>query len=108
MIEVDKENFESEVLLSEQPVLVDFWGPKCEKCLAMMPDVELLTNEYMDKVKFCKMDVSKNRRFAISQKVLGLPSIVLYQKGERILHLAEDMTIESIRKALEEFRKGAN
>ncbi|WP_407312263.1 thioredoxin family protein [Desulfosporosinus sp. SB140] len=106
MLNVDKENFEAEVLLAEQPVLVDFWGPKCEKCLAMMPDVEVLSQEYGGKVKFCKMDASKNRRLAISQKVLGLPSIVLYRKGERILHLVEDMSVESVRKALEEFTKG--
>ena len=40
MIEVNKENFEQEVLQAEGLVVVDFWGPKCDNCVALMPDVE--------------------------------------------------------------------
>ncbi len=97
MIEVHKENFEAEVLQAEGLVLVDFWGPKCEKCLAVMPDVEALAEKYGDKVKFCKLDTSGNRRLAISQKVLGLPVIAFYRNGEKIDELAkDDVTKENI------------
>ncbi|HBK86423.1 MAG TPA: thiol reductase thioredoxin [Firmicutes bacterium] len=90
MLAVDKENFEVEVLQAEGLVLVDFWGPKCETCLAVMPDVEALAEKYGDKVKFCSLNTSGNRRLAISQKVLGLPVIAFYRNGEKIDELAKD------------------
>ena len=97
MLAVDKENFEVEVLQAEGLVLVDFWGPKCETCLAVMPDVEALAEKYGDKVKFCSLNTSGNRRLAISQKVLGLPVIAFYRNGEKIEELAkEEVTKENI------------
>lgn len=87
MIEVHKDNFDQEVLQAEGLVVVDFWGPKCEKCLAIMPDVERIANQYEGKAKFCKLDTSGNRRLAIAQKVLGLPVIAFYKGGEKIAEL---------------------
>jgi thioredoxin 1 len=87
MLEVHKDNFEAEVLQAEGLVVVDFWGPKCEKCLAMMPDYEKIANEYEGKAKFCKLDTSGNRRLAISQKVLGLPVVAFYKGGEKVAEL---------------------
>lgn len=97
MLAVNKDNFEVEVLQAEGLVLVDFWGPKCENCLAVMPDVEALAEKYGDKVKFCSLDTTGNRRLAISQKVLGLPVIAFYRNGEKIDELAkDDVTKENI------------
>ncbi len=84
MFELDKNNFEAEVLKSEGYVLVDFWGDGCEPCKALMPDVEALAEEYEGKVAFKKLNTSKARRVAISQKVLGLPTMLLYKDGEKI------------------------
>ncbi len=87
MLEVHKENFEAEVLQAEGLVVVDYWGPKCEKCLAMMPDYVRIASQYEGQAKFCKLDTSGNRRLAISQKVLGLPVIAFYRGGEKIAEL---------------------
>ncbi|MBS3872318.1 MAG: thioredoxin [Firmicutes bacterium] len=87
MIEVHKDNFDQEVLQAEGLIVVDFWGPKCEKCLAIMPDVERLAEQYGSKAKFCKLDTSGNRRLAIAQKVMGLPVIAFYKGGEKIAEL---------------------
>lgn len=87
MIEVHKDNFDQEVLQAEGLVVVDYWGPKCEKCLAIMPDVERIASQYEGKAKFCKLDTSGNRRLAIAQKVLGLPVIAFYKGGEKIAEL---------------------
>jgi len=89
MFEVNKDNFEQEVLSVKGLVLVDFWGPKCDKCLALMPDIEDLITRYTS-VKFCKIDITGNRRLAISQKVLGLPAIVIYKDGERMAEIGPD------------------
>jgi thioredoxin 1 len=102
MIELNKDNFEEEVLKSDKPVVVDFWGPKCSPCLALLPKVEALAEKYKDKVKFCKLDTSVNRRLAISQKVLGLPTIILYKNGQKVKELTREVTVEDIENMIKE------
>ncbi len=102
MIEVNKDNFESEVLQSELPVVVDLWGPKCGPCLALMPQVEELASQYEGKVKFCKLNVAKNRRLAISLKVMGVPTFLFYQGGELKDRITgNEVTIEAIKERVE-------
>ena len=106
MIEVNKDNFESEVLGASGVVLVDWWGPKCERCLELMPYVEELALKYQDQIKFCSVDTSGNRRLAISQKVLGLPAILFYQDGQKIDELAgQEITEEDIEAKLKQHLK---
>lgn len=95
MVVVDNNNFEEEVLRSEGWVLVDYWGDSCAPCIALMPDVEVLAEKYEGKVKFCKLNTTKARRLAISQRVLGLPTIVLYKDGEKV----DEVTKEDATKA---------
>ncbi|QCX34644.1 thioredoxin [Caloramator sp. E03] len=91
MIEVNKDNFESEVLnCTEKPVFVDFWGDKCEICKQLMPDIHRLEEKYGDKFKFCSLNTSQNRRLAIAQKVLGLPTMIVYVNGEKAEVLTPD------------------
>jgi thioredoxin 1 len=71
-------------------VLVDFWGDSCEPCKELMPDIEALSEKYGDKIKFSKLNTSKARRLAISQRVLGLPTIILYRNGEKIEEVNRD------------------
>jgi thioredoxin 1 len=84
MLEVSSENFAQEVLQSEKPVLVDFWGPRCAPCLALMPQVEKLETTYGDKIKVVKVDASKNRRLCLELKVLGLPTYLFYKNGQGV------------------------
>lgn len=103
MLELNKENFEEEVLNAEGKVVVDFWSDSCDLCLDIMPDVKELAEEYADDFKFAKLNIKGNRRLAISQKVLGLPSIVFYEDGEKVEHLSgEDLEVEDIKEALEQ------
>lgn len=90
MLEINAENFEAEVLKSDKPVLLDFWGTKCEPCKALMPAVEKLAEKYGNKIKFCKLNTAENRRLAISQKVLGLPTIAMYKDGAKVEELTQD------------------
>jgi thioredoxin 1 len=89
LLVVDQNNFEQEVLQADGFVLVDFWGESCEPCKALMPDVEMLANEYEDRAKFCKLNTNSARRLAISQRVLGLPTIVLYKGGQRVAEVTK-------------------
>ncbi len=104
MIEINTDNFEQEVVQSDKPVLLDFWGPKCVPCKALMPHVEELAKKYGDKIKFCKLNTAENRRLSIKQKVLGLPTIAMYKNGEKAEELTQDnATPENIEKMLEKY-----
>ena len=83
-IEVNADTFEKEVVQSELPVLVDFWGPQCGPCLALMPHVEGLAEKYGAKLKISKVDASKNRRLCLNLKVFGLPTFLFYKNGREV------------------------
>ena len=87
MLEVSSETFTEEVVRSEKPVVVDFWGPRCAPCLALMPQVEKLETAYGEKIKIVKVDASKNRRLCLELKVLGLPAYLFYKNGEGVARL---------------------
>lgn len=90
MIELNKDNFEAEVLQSEKPVFVDFWGDKCEICKELMPGVHGLEEKYADKIKFASLNIGAARRLAIAQKVLGLPTMIIYNGGEKAQSITPD------------------
>lgn len=103
MLSVDKNTFEDEVLKENGLILVDFWSDGCEPCKALMPHVEDLENMF-SQVKFCKLNTTKARRLAISQRVLGLPTIVLYKDGEKLSELTkDDATKDNIEKMIKQF-----
>lgn len=107
MLEVNKDNFEAEVLQASETVLVDFWGEKCEPCKALMPDVHRLAEQYGNRIKMCTMNTGENRRLAISQKVLGLPTFIVYKDGEKLKEIsgAENCSPDSIEALIKEFIK---
>ncbi|MCI5914894.1 MAG: thioredoxin family protein [Christensenella sp.] len=90
MLEVDKNTFETEVLQASGKVLVDFYGDGCVPCAALMPHVHAFAETYGESLKFCALNTTKARRLAISQKVLGLPVIAIYENGEMIDSLVKD------------------
>ncbi|HHT63329.1 MAG: thioredoxin TrxA [Bacillota bacterium] len=96
MIEVNKDNFEQEVLKADGLVVVDFWSEKCEPCKALMPSVHELAEKNAGRAKFCSLNIAGNKRLAISQKVLGLPTIAFYKNGEKVAELTKDFTIEDV------------
>jgi len=95
MLVVDKETFGPEVLEAEGYVLVDFFGDGCAPCAALMPAVEAFSEKYGDQIKFTKLNTTKARRLAISQKVLGLPVIAIYKGGEKVDELVKDDATEA-------------
>jgi thioredoxin 1 len=69
---------------------VDFWGDKCEICKQLMPGVHEFQEKYGDKIKFASLNTSTARRLAISQKVLGLPTMIIYRNGEKANTITAD------------------
>ena len=102
MLEVDKKTFEDEVLKADGKVLVDFYGDGCVPCQALKPHVEELAEQYESKLKFCALNTTKARRLAISQKILGLPVIRIYENGEMVDEVVkDDATPESVKAMVE-------
>ncbi len=98
----DKDNFDVEVLQANGLVVVDYWSPKCEPCQELLPEIEVLAKKYTDQAKFGKLDVSKNRRLSIGQKVLGLPTIAFYKSGEKIAELTKDFGSDDVEQKVKE------
>lgn len=102
MIELNKDNFEEEVLQRQGLIVVDFWSPSCVPCQDLLPKVEELAKE-TEAVPFGSVDVSKARRLAISQKIMSIPSVVFYKDGvQEKTFVGGDATIENIKSALNE------
>lgn len=96
MIELTKDNFEEEVLKAEGLVMVDFWGQKCEPCKAMMPSIHAMADRNAGKAKFCSLDTTSSKRLAISQKVLGLPTVLFYRDGKIVAELCKDFNADDV------------
>ena len=101
-VEVSKDNYEVEVLQSTLPVMVDFWGPQCRPCLALMPSVEELEREYIGKIKVAKLNAAAgNRMLCAKLRVLGLPSFLFYKNGVEVTRLTgEQLTKKDIEEAI--------
>ena len=102
MKELDKDTFDSAVLESEGVTVVDFWSDGCEECVEMMPEYESLAAKYGDKARFAKVNIQGNRRLAIREKVMGLPSILIYRDGTKEAAFSKEFEIDEVESKLRE------
>ena len=82
IIETDDANFESEVLKSDIPVIVDFWAPWCGPCKAIAPILEQISDEQGDKIKIVKVNVDDNQKYAADFGIRSIPTLLIFNKGE--------------------------
>ncbi|MCG8604966.1 thioredoxin TrxA [bacterium] len=76
------DNFDTEVLTSEVPVLVDFWAEWCGPCKMIAPSIEELADEYEGKAKVGKLDVDNNQTVAFKYGIRSIPSLLIFKGGE--------------------------
>ena len=101
MTELDKDTFDQAVLAHKGVYLVDFWSETCETCAAMMPEIETLERELAGKVAFGKVNLQGNRRLAIREKVMSLPTVVVYRDGAKVKAFSKEFTAAEVKAAVE-------
>jgi thioredoxin 1 len=79
---ITKENFESEVLKSDKPVLIDFWAEWCMPCKMLSPIVEQIAEEHSDKIKVGTLDVDQAGEVATKFGIVSIPTLLVFKDGE--------------------------
>ena len=81
IVTVTDDNFENEILQSEQPVLVDFWAPWCGPCRMVAPVLDQLADEMDGKVRIAKLNVDESQQIAYKYQVSSIPTFILFKGG---------------------------
>jgi thioredoxin 1 len=81
-VEITDRTFQSEVLESETPVVLDFWAPWCAPCRAIAPIVEELAPRYEGRVTFGKVNVDENQQIAANYAIRSIPTLLFFRDGE--------------------------
>lgn len=82
LVNTTDNDFKTDVLESETPVLVDFWAGWCGPCKAIAPVLEDLSREYEGKVKIVKVDVTNCEQTAVNYNIRNIPALLLFKNGE--------------------------
>jgi thioredoxin 1 len=100
-VAVTEQTFDSEVIKSSVPVLVDFWATWCGPCKMIAPIVEDLAGEYQGKLKVLKLDVDENSGVAAKYSVMSIPTLGIFSKGELIERIVGYMPKEQLKKRID-------
>lgn len=79
---VNDSDFDTQVLKSETPVLVDFWATWCGPCKAIAPVLEDIAKDYHGRLKVVKLDIDQNQKTAIAYSVRSIPTLMVFKSGK--------------------------
>jgi thioredoxin 1 len=84
VVEFTDSNFDTEVLGSQQPVVVDFWAEWCGPCRMLAPVIESLAEDYKGRVKVGKLDTDSNRNTAMRFSINAIPTVLIFKGGQLV------------------------
>ena len=82
LLTITDDNFQTEVLASKEPVLIDFWATWCGPCRAIAPIVEELAREYKGKLKVGKLDIDAHQAVPQKYGIMSIPTLILFKDGQ--------------------------
>ena len=104
VIEVSDATFESEVLKSTLPTVVDFWAPWCGPCKSIAPVLEQIAGDYAGKVKIVKVNIDDNPLSPSQYNVRGIPNLVFFNNGQVVEQIIgavpKDQLVDALKKLL--------
>lgn len=103
IVELNDASFDSEVISSDKPVLVDFWAPWCGPCKALGPVIDEISNDFVDKVKVGKVNVDENPEISMKFGIRSIPTLIVFKDGEVQEQIVGAVPKSEIEKALEKF-----
>ncbi|MCB0311145.1 MAG: thioredoxin, partial [Bdellovibrionales bacterium] len=102
--EVSDSSFDTQVLSSSLPVLVDFWAPWCGPCKSIAPVLEELATEYAGKLQIVKMNVDDNPQTPTQYNVKGIPNLVFFKNGKVVEQIVgavpKDQLVAAVNKVI--------
>jgi thioredoxin 1 len=83
-IQVTDADFDTQVLKSDMPAIVDYWAPWCGPCLMAAPVLEKIADEYEGKLKVCKLNVDEHRQIATNYGIMSIPTLHIFKDGQLV------------------------
>src|SRR5215210_6001459 len=99
--DVSDSNFESDVLKSEQPVLVDFWAAWCAPCRMLAPTVDAVAEKYAGSARVVKLNVDDNPTVSQKYGIKGIPTLILFKSGKEEERIVGATSKEAISRMIE-------
>jgi len=103
IIKITDATFDSEVVSSETPVLVDFWAEWCGPCKMIAPVLEQLSQDMDGKIKICKLNVDENSETPGKFGVMSIPTLVIFKDGEEKERIIGYQTIDELKRKVEAY-----
>ncbi|MBI1861234.1 MAG: thioredoxin [Deltaproteobacteria bacterium] len=100
MLSLNDESFVKEVETNQGPILVDFWAEWCMPCKALAPVLDELATEFNGKIRFAKVNVDECRDVPARFGIRGIPTLILFQKGQKVNELVGNQPKDKIRAML--------
>jgi thioredoxin 1 len=102
VLELTDQNFQSEVIQSDKPVLVDFWAEWCMPCRMLAPTIDQLAGEFQGRVKVGKVDTDSNRDVTLKYQINAIPTVIVFKGGQVVKKFVGMTNKNELAKALNE------
>ena len=102
VLQLGDDNFDQEVVQSDQPVLVDFWAEWCMPCKMLAPTIDEIAEQYKGKAKVGKVDTDANRDTTLKYQINAVPTVILFSGGEPVKKFVGMTNKGDLAKAIEE------